>query len=217
MGSRGFGAHVDAGSDYDVLVIVDGDPERWRTAHGSSVETWPMSLEQFRGHGLPGDAHAWNRPAFLGTEVLLDCLDGEILRLVERKRLLEPEEAGSLAADSLDGYMNSMYRSLRNLEAGRNLEGRLDALESLGPLLTAVFAFEGRVRPFNKWLRHDLRVQPLAFGDLADLVEGIAADPTLNIQRAAFRRVEPAARVAGHGDVVDSWEPDLAWLRGARA
>jgi lincosamide nucleotidyltransferase A/C/D/E len=214
MGSRGYGANIGEDSDYDLLVIVERDPESWRTDHGSSVETWPMTLEAFRGHGLPGDVHAWNRPAFLGVRVVLDRVDGEIGRLVDRKRTPEPEEARAIAADSLDGYINSLYRSLRNLEAGRELEGRLDALESLGPLLTATFAMEGRVRPFNKWLRHELRERPLAFGDLAGLVDEIATDPTLETQRRSFRRVEVAARFAGQGDVVDSWEPDVDWLRG---
>ena len=214
MGSRGYGAYIDEDSDHDPLVIVRRDPEAWRTRHGSSVEAWPMTLERFRDHGLPGDADAWNRAAFLGVRVILDRLDGEIGRLVERKRTLEPEEARSIAAHDLDGYINALYRSLRNLEAGRDLEGRLDALESLGPLMTTVFALEGRVRPFNKWLRHELDVRPLGFGDLAGLVDGIAARPDLETQRRAFRRVEAAARFFGHAGVVDSWEPDVDWLRG---
>jgi lincosamide nucleotidyltransferase A/C/D/E len=214
MGSRGYEAYVGEDSDHDPMVIVKRDPESWRTRHGSSVEAWPMTLERFRSHGLPGDVDAWNRPAFLGVRVVLDRLDGEIGQLVARKRTHEPEEARSLASYNLDGYLNSLYRSLRNLEAGRDLEGRLDALESLGPLMTAIFAFEGRVRPFNKWLRHELGQRPLAFGDLAGLIDCLASDPSIENQRRAFRRVETAARFFGHGEVVDSWEPDVDWLRG---
>ena len=33
-------------------------------------------------------------------------------------------------------------------------------------------------------------------------------------QRELFKRVEPLARRAGFGNVVDGWEPDLDWLRG---
>ena len=214
MGSRGYGGYIQEQSDYDLLVIAERDPEAWRTAHGSSVETWPMTLERFRAHGLPGDVDAWNRAAFLGVRVIFDRLDGEIERLVARKRTLEPDEARALASYNLDGYINALYRSLRNLEVGRHLEGRLDGLESIGPLLIASFAFEGRIRPFNKWLRHELRERPLAFGDLAGLVDAIASDPTIETQRRAFRRVERNARFAGHGDVVDSWAPDVDWLRG---
>lgn len=214
MGSRGYGTYVGDDSDYDPLVIVERDPDAWRTPHGSSVEAWPMTIERFRGHALPGDVDAWNRPAFLGVRVVLDRLDGEIERLVERKRTLAPDEARSIGSYHLDGYINSLYRSLRNLEAGRSLEGRLDALESMGPLLTAVFALENRVRPFNKWLRHEVVARPLAFGDIDAVVDAIASAPSANTQRRIFRRIEVAARSAGHGDVVDSWEPDVDWLRG---
>jgi hypothetical protein len=213
MGSRGFDALVGDDSDYDLLVIVAGPLEPWTTEHGSSVETWPMTPERFAAQGLPGSPDAWNRPAFLGVRVVLDRTGGEIGRLIERKRVLAPDEAAAVAATSLDGYVNSLYRSLRNLEAGRDLEGRLDALESIGPLLTTAFAFEGRVRPFNKWLGVELARQPLAFGDLAAVADAIASAPTAATQRAAFRRIEAAARAAGHGAVIDGWEPDVDWLR----
>jgi hypothetical protein len=97
------------------------------------------------------------------------------------------------------------------------LEGRLDGLESISALLTTAFALEGRVRPFNKWLRFDLEAEPLVLPDLGGLldhVDRIAADPTTAHQREAFRAMEGAARANGHGACVDSWEPDVAWLRG---
>ncbi len=215
MGSRGFEHFVTARSDHDAIVIVAMDPTPWRRHHGSPVETWPMTIEQFRAHGLT--AEAWNRAAFLGVKVVLDRLDGEISRLVEEKRTLRPDEAGALGANRVDGYINSLVRSLRNLEAGREIEGRLDAIESIAPLLEAVFAFEGRVRPFNKWLRYETAERPLAFGDIVGLVDQIATCPSADIQRAVFRQFEAAARQRGHGTVVDSWEPDVAWIRGEAA
>jgi len=214
-GSRGFDAYVTDGSDFDVYVVLGGDQVTdWRTPHGSPVETWPMTLEIFRDHALSGPADAWNRPTFLGAQVVLDKLDGEIGRIVDRKRVLTTAEAEAIAVASLDDYINSLYRSLRNLEAGRDLEGRLDALESLSPLLTTVFALESRVRPFNKWLRHEIAARPLTLAGLIPLVDRMAMDPTPTTQREAFRLIEAAARERGHGGVVDSWEPDVDWLRG---
>lgn len=213
MGSRGFDHFVTPRSDHDVIVIVANDPAPWRRDHGEPIEIWPMTIEQFREHGISADA--WNRAAFLGVRVLLDRLDGEIAGLVEDKRTLRPDEARALGAVRTDAYINSLVRSLRNLEAGREVEGRLDAIESIGPLLDAVFAFEGRVRPFNKWLRHVTAERPLAFGDIVSLVDRIVSDPTADVQRAVFRRFEAAAREHGHWTVVDSWEPDVAWLRGS--
>ncbi len=123
VGARATGELVHAGSDVDVYVITrtDDDARGRRTPHGSPVEVWPMSVAEFREHGMPGTRDAWNRPTFLRTRVDLDRLDGEIARLVARKARLEPEEARELATTALDDYMNSLYRSLKNLEAGRAL------------------------------------------------------------------------------------------------
>jgi hypothetical protein len=214
-GSRGFNAYVTEESDVDVIVVVDHEPEQWRTQHGGPVEAWPMTLQEFRDHALPGDRDAWNRSAFLGVKVVLDKLDGEIGRIVRRKRELAADEARAIVASSLDDYINALFRSLHNLEAGRELEGRLDAMETIPPLLTTVFALETRVRPFNKWLIHEVRANPLSIEGFIPLIDDLLREPTTSVQRAVFRSVERAARDAGHGAEIDSWEPDVAWLRGS--
>jgi hypothetical protein len=81
-------------------------------------------------------------------------------------------------------------------------------------LLKTAFAFEGRVRPFNKWLRYDLEREPLAIEGLVERVDRIRRDPDPAEQRAMFRDLERHARARGHGAVVDSWEPNVGWLRG---
>jgi hypothetical protein len=219
FGSRAAGAFVTDRSDVDAFVITDGvtvDPERWRTPHGSPVEIWPMSLDEFRVHALPGSPEAWNRPTFLRVRVDLDRLEGEISSIVERKRHLEPDEAKAQAKTALDDFVNSLYRALRNLEGGRSLEGRMDAMEAIGPFLTTAFALENRVRPFNKWLRRELEQEPLAsasLGDIVEIVEAIVSDPTPVNLRRGFRALEPAARSGGHGADIDQWEPNVIWLR----
>jgi hypothetical protein len=212
-GSRGFDAYLTQESDVDVIVVVDHDPDGWRTPHGGPVEAWPMTLQEFREHAMPGHRDAWNRSAFLGVKVVIDKLDGEIARIVDRKRNLTDVEARAIFIASLDDYINALFRSLHNLEAGRELEGRLDAMETIPPLLTTVFALDTRVRPFNKWLRHQAQAQPLSIDGVVDLVEQLVREPSAVVQRAVFRTVETAARDAGFGTEIDSWEPDVAWLR----
>jgi hypothetical protein len=212
-GSRGFDAYLTEESDVDVIIVVDHDPEAWRTPHGGPVEAWPMTLTEFREHAMPGNRDAWNRSAFLGVKVVLDKLDGEIARIVDRKRNLTDDEARAIVIANLDDYINALFRSLHNLEARRELEGRLDAMDTLPPLLTTVFALDTRLRPFNKWLRHQVQAQPLSIDGLVPLVERLIREPTAAVQRTVFRAVETAARDAGYGAEIDSWEPDVAWLR----
>jgi hypothetical protein len=212
VGPRAVGRLLHAASDVDGFVITTGPFEPWRSRHGDPVELWPMTPEEFEIHGLTPES-AWNRPAFLRARVDLDP-SGSITAAVARKARLLSDEARSLVDTALDAYINSMYRSLRNLWAGRALAGRLDAAESIGPALTTIFALERRVRPFNKWLVDELEQAPLAFGDPTAAIEAIGRAARPEDQRALFLRVEAVARTAGHGGVVDGWEPDVAWLRG---
>jgi hypothetical protein len=141
FGSRAAGPFAQDISDVDCFVVVDGSAEEaraWQTPHGSLVEAWAMTFDAFRAHAEPGSSTAWNRPALIRARVDLDKLDGEIGQIVDRKRRLDSDEARALIDDALDGAINSIYRALRNLEAGRIVGWRMDALESLGPLLTAV-------------------------------------------------------------------------------
>ena len=213
-GSHGAGVFDTPASDIDLRIVTFEPDDRWMTAHGDPVESWAMTLEAFRSHGLRGTSTAWDRPTFLHVRVDVDRTDGLIAGSIEAKARLAPDEARDVASAALDDYLNSVVRSLRNLEAGRELEGRLDGLETIAPLLTAVFAFEGRVRPYNKWLRHELSIRPSNDWDPIPTVDGLAADPRPDRQRAALRVMERLARAAGHGDVVDGWGPELPWLRG---
>jgi hypothetical protein len=76
------------------------------------------------------------------------------------------------------------------------------------------FALEGRVRPFNKWLLKELERRLLGWPNLAALVETVVSDPSPSTQRMVFNESEPRVRAAGLSEVVDSWEPDVSWLRG---
>ncbi|HEX5012686.1 MAG TPA: nucleotidyltransferase domain-containing protein [Candidatus Limnocylindrales bacterium] len=223
FGSRAVGADITAQSDVDCFVVVDGSDEEtraWSTPHGASVEVWPVTLDAFRSHALPGDEFAWNRPSFIRARVDLDKLDGEVAAIVDAKRRLAPDEGRALVDAALDDAINSIYRALKSVEAGRLAAARLDAVEAIGPLLTTAFALESRVRPWNRWLEHELAEDPLRtteFAGLLDVVAGLAGGATADQLRDAFRLLEGPARSAGHGPIVDGWEPDVAWLRGERA
>ena len=212
-GSRGRGALVHAASDWDLRVVVsDGDEafaDSLETAHGSRVEVSATTLSSFR------DGPEWDRYSYAHAAVPVDKLDGEIARLAAARGRLGEDEANMRATDALGVYTNSLYRSLRDAELGLDLAARLDASDAVSALLTASFAFERRIRPFNKYLRWELEMHPLAWdaAELLGLVEG-GLSGSAAAQRALFRAVEPRIRAHGFGAIVDDWDPHVDFLRG---
>jgi predicted nucleotidyltransferase len=213
-GSRAVREFVTAESDYDVYIVLREAGAGYPYTHGASIEMIAQPLDEFRRHGLPGSKSEWNRSTFLHVRVEIDKLDGEIRQLVEEKARLTRAESDKLVAEALDDYINALYRSLKNHEAGRVLAARLDAAESIPPLLVALFALDGRVRPFNKWLAYEVQRQPLSFPDVPARVDGLSRRPTASSQRRLFRDVEGVARERGFGSAIDDWEPNVTWLRG---
>ena len=148
-------------------------------------------------------------PAVTWTTPALDKT-GEIAAQLAEITTVDP----ATAAEPLDGYINSYYRSAKNARAGLELAALLDAQESIPHYLDFVFAAHGRIRPYNKWLEWESQEHPLPVAlDLARL-ERIARTGDLDEQRALFRDTEALARSLGHGATIDGWEPDVAWLRG---
>ena len=219
-GSRGRGFRIRPDSDWDVrLVVRDGATDVYSTPHGSPVEVVVLGRSAFELAGLPGSGSEWDRYSYVRCELVVDR-DGEIAELLRLKARLGEEEAHELAAYALDGYVNSYYRFARNEANGLPLEARLDAAESVPPLLTALFALERRVRPFNKFLGWELALEPLpgprwSSEVLLPRIQRILGSGGLAEQQSLFRDVEELARSRGLGEVVDGWEPDVVWLRGA--
>jgi hypothetical protein len=197
-GSRGKGFDVRSASDYDVRLIVTAPVPELDGPRGLLVDVGVMTLERFRG-----DYPEWDRYTLAHAEALIDKT-GETQRVIDEKGCLSEEETKSIPPLALDAYMNSLYRGLKR-PAG--IGGRLHEAEAVGHLLTLLFALEGRVRPFHDYLEWELANYPLkGWDDLLTLLEGD--------QHALFRRVETHVRERGLGDIVDSWEPDVAFMRG---
>jgi hypothetical protein len=218
VGSRGIGAYVSPESDYDAYIVLEEDglldeyAERFPSAHGDPVEYILVSLESFRTHAMPGTPSRWDAYTFAHIEPLIDKLDGEIGRIASAKTLPGPNDA----RDFFGGYVNLYFRSKKNLVAGRELEGRLDAAESIAWFLDFLFAAHDRVRPFNKWLCWELEHHPLEEpwrAHLPSRLESIVATGSLEEQRSLFHDAEALARLRGLDDIVASWGPDVAFLR----
>jgi Nucleotidyltransferase domain len=201
-GSRGRNLHVHEGSDWDVVVVVRDRMGRYDSAERGG------ELEAFEVTSL-ADLPKWMLPAITWTTPALDKTGALTAQLAEVTRV-DP----ATAAEPLDGYINSYYRSAKNVRAGLEFAALLDAQESIPYYLAFLFAAHGRVRPYNKWLEWELREHPLPVAVDLGRLERIARTGDLVDQQALFRETERLARELGHGATIDGWEPDVAWLRG---
>jgi predicted nucleotidyltransferase len=209
-------------SDLDVYVVLrEPDPGR-RTARSAELDLPVCTLDDLRVVPAPLNPDPdgwWERYSFAHARLLLDRTDGELARLVDGWGTLSGGESKRVLETYLDGYLNYVYRSLKSLRDGRALEARLDAVESLPWMLAVIFAFERRVRPYNKYLVWELSHHPLEQPEwqVTTLVPQIAAileTADAGAQRAVFRTVEEAAREVGLGGIVDAWGDELTVLRG---
>lgn len=210
FGSRGRNFMVDERSDWDVCVVLacreanDAFEREFPYSHGAQVEIVSATLDELRSvsseHSRYASAHA---------DVILDKTGGELTRVVAEQESLPAGSRDAIVREALDDYVNQTYRSLR-------YGTRLDAVESLPHALRTIFALENRVRPYNKYLEWELRHHPLedwTAEELLPLLDRVVAGEP-EAQRELFNRIEPLARRAGYGDVIDGWEPDVDWLRG---
>jgi hypothetical protein len=202
-GSRGRDAYVTDESDWDAFVVVHEERGDYEYERGSGLELSEVTLAQLAE--LPD----WARPAFLSVTPQLDKT-GEVAEALRAATTLDP----ATAAGPLDAYVNSYYRSAKNARVGLELASLLDAQESIPHYLQFLFAVHGRVRPYNKWLRWELREHPLPVDVDLERLERISRTGDLSEQQALFRETEALARERGHGATIDGWEPDVAWLRG---
>lgn len=216
-GSRAREGMATDRSDFDVY-LVTGPRSRgdgtWVTTRSQQVDQIVMTLEEFRAHALPGTAEEWNRYSFAHAKVMLDRLDGEITRLAAAKGGLAEAEADALARTMLGVYLNSLYRSAKSHRDGRQLESRLDAAETIPPLLGMIFALNRRVRPYNKYLRWELEHHPLSepewrSGRLLGRLDRVLATGDVRAQRLLFQDATRIARARGLGAVIDEWGDDL--------
>ncbi len=171
--------------------------------HGAHVETVALTLAELR------DQADWNRYSLAWLEPQLDKT-GEVAAALRDGVRVDP----ATAAEPLDAYVNSYYRSLKNARLGLELSALLDAQDAVRWFLEFVFAVHGRLRPFNKWLSWELEHQPLPVGVSLAQLERIARTGELGEQAALFRAAETLAREHSLGAVIDGWEPDVALLRG---
>ena len=204
-------------SDVDVYVVLQ-QQQGWVTTRTKEIDLPVLTLEQLQA--VPRDpTHWWNRYSFVDARVLLDRTGGLLTPMIDAWANLSRDEVSRCLDTYLDGYINFVYRSLKAERDARPFEQRLDAVESINWMLWVVFALFARIRPYNKYLRHELARRPLDRPgwrdvDLVEHLKSIMDTGVAAAQRDIYRLIERSARELGHGPTIDAWGDDLVLIRG---
>lgn len=215
-GSRGkSNEFITKNSDMDVYVILsDSSPKEVREKMESYLSDWfeirVLSLTELKNHANWGSSHEWDRYNFTHNKPVIDKT-GELTKIMEEKGTLPESAKLAVIKDSLDAYINEVYRSAKYFRDGKDMTGYLDAVESLPFLMTALYALEGRLKPYNKYFEWELKNHPLKF--LPFNVEEFITDyfdisRTGNFEKQTkiFKAMKNLFIEQGYKNIFDEWK-----------
>ncbi len=222
VGAPGANAIVRPDGHWDVRLVVDASDieactRRYVTAPGDVVHACVVPVEhlEVRTESLSRG----ERYEAVHADVVIDRLDGRIARVVASRATVARGEGARLADRALRAYLDASLRSTTSLRDDLVVEAQLDAIESVSPFLSALFALHERVRPTSRYLRWELEAHPLGGPAwTADRVltaaRVIAGTGALFEQRRLLIDLEALARSRGLGTPFEERRDELAWLHG---
>jgi predicted nucleotidyltransferase len=216
-------------SDVDVIVVRDeSESESVReVTRSSAIDEIPLTLKELETIKPVGSDGAWDRWSFAWAQVLRDHSGGRVSDAVRSQATLSEQEIQDLliGRSRLDEFINFCYRALKSHREGRAEAARLDSAESVASMLDVVFAFSGRIRPYNKYLTWELGEHPLLGAEWQDgrllrYVNGLLDGSEIAV-RESFLAVERECRAFDQrsgqvvmSEVIDGWGGELQLLRG---
>lgn len=220
-GSRGKGFATPA-SDYDVVIVVHDDAiarcqVRYPFHYDPCIDCVVVAFSKFRTYAALGSPDAWDRYAFTHVKVLSDRTGGEVQALVDEKGRVPYDRRDELLRGSLDAFLNGVYRALKCVRNRNDLGARLEAANSVAPLLEFLFALEGRHAPFAGYLERELatyplRRLPLTPTDLLDSINRVLQAEVATLQKL-LRVVDVLGKQEGFGDVFEAWGEAYPWMQ----
>lgn len=216
-------------SDVDVMVVREEDIQSnaRQVARSSAIDEIPLTLTELETVKPVGSDGAWQRWSFAWAQVLRDSLGGRITDAVRRQAIMSDQEVRDLllGRSRLDEFINFIYRALKSHRDGNLDAARLDSAESIPSMLDVIFAFAGRIRPYNKYLAWELSEHPLPGADwqhdillhrIRGLLEGnelATRESFLAIEREC-RSYDLRSRQSLMSDIIDGWGDELRLLVG---
>jgi len=222
VGSRGKKFHKEY-SDYDFIVIVKDEVllkyqkkfEKYDAISG--IDCSAKSIQEFKEYAEFRTEFEWDRYSFTHVQAEFDKTNSELQKIIDEKGRIPENHWKDYLAGYLDGYINSVYRSLKCLRDNNLVGYRLEAAGSVGIFLTCVFALHNkRLKPYYKYLKYELAKYPLdklpwSADELIKMLHTILETGSYQTQQLLLIEMEKIAREEGFGYVFDSWEGDEIW------
>lgn len=123
-------------------------------------DLWVISLSYFKDYAAIGSPHEWDKYNFTHLKVLIDR-NCRIQKLVDEKGKIPEDKVPNYVSNSLDGYINYVFRSVKCFRDGNIVGARLEAAGSVPLFLKVIFGLEGRITPYYKYLEWELEKFPL--------------------------------------------------------
>lgn len=214
-GSRGKSMDfLTQNSDIDVYVVLSDSAsvelkEKMKQYLSDGFEIRVMTLTELANYAAWGSEKEWDRYNFAHNKPVIDKT-GEIAKIMAEKGTLPADVRDAVIKDALDSYVNQVYRSAKYWRDGKDSAAYLDAVESLPFLMTALYALEGRLRPYNKYFEWELKNYPLALLPwsakefIADYLT-IARTGDWQTQEKIFKRVNELFITKGFQSIFDEW------------
>jgi hypothetical protein len=202
-------------SDMDVYVILSDNTtdelkEKLKVYGDSWFEIRVLTLSEFTRYAEFGSDKDWDRYNFSHNKAIVDKT-GEIQKLMDEKGTLPENIRGELIEESIDAYLNQVYRSAKYWRDGKNLSAYIDATESLPFLMTALYALESRLKPYNKYFEwelknHPLKLLPWKVDEFISDYKHILETGDIKTQQKIFKEVKKLFINQGFGDIFEEWK-----------
>lgn len=221
-GSRGKGFYKEY-SDYDFLVVVKEDVikeykekfEEYNKIKG--IDCGVKTIKEFEEHAEIGTEYEWDRYNYAHVQAIIDKTNGELQKIIDEKGKIPEKHWKKYLEGHLDGYINSVYRSMKCLRDDNFVGYRLEAASSVGLFLTCSFAFHNRrLNPYYKYLEFELEKYPLdkfpwSSKELIEMLLKILETGDYKIQQILLKEMDKLARKEGFRYSFDNWEGDEKW------
>jgi len=224
-GSRGKGL-VTKVSDYDVNLVVKNNcmkkcEREYDRYDVKGIDLVVYSLSVFNKYAAWGSSEVWDRYDFFQAKVLVDKTNGKIKKIATEKGRIPKSKIKSVVVSSLGGYLNSVFRSLKSHRDKSKLAARLEAIESILYFISALFALDGRLKPYHKYLEWELKKHPIkkwSWGGIrtTNHLTRILEKGDVKTQLELLVIVEKTFRRYGYRQVFEDWKDELKWMKGFR-